>query len=125
MESKLFGQILMVAQFIPIPIVQVAVRVANIARAAYSVYQGVKHGSLAMVAGGIAGAVGGAGALGKMAGATGKSSQNGRMGGREGNFGQTQLGVHLRGVMYLPARRRGTPLLPSRNVAGTSETPLP
>ena len=71
MESELLGKVLMVAQFIPIPIVQVAVRVINIAKAAYSVYQGVKHGSFAMIAGGIAGVAGGAAGLGKAINATG------------------------------------------------------
>ncbi len=71
MESELLGKIMMVAQFIPIPIVQVAVRVYNIAKAAYGVYQGVKHGSLAMIAGGVAGVAGGAAGLGKALGATG------------------------------------------------------
>ncbi len=71
MESELLGKIMMVAQFIPIPIVQVAVRVYNIAKAAYGVYQGVKHGSLAMIAGGVAGVAGGAAGLGKALGSTG------------------------------------------------------
>jgi len=71
MESELLGKIMMVAQFIPIPIVQVAVRVYNIAKAAYGVYQGVKHGSIAMIAGGVAGVAGGAAGLGKAIGATG------------------------------------------------------
>jgi len=71
MESELVGKIMMVAQFIPIPVVQVAVRVYNIAKAAYGVYQGVKHGSLAMIAGGVAGVAGGAAGLGKAIGATG------------------------------------------------------
>jgi len=53
MESKLFNNILMVAQFIPIPVVQIAVRAINIAKAAYGVYQGVKHGSIGMIAGGV------------------------------------------------------------------------
>ena len=70
MNSKLFNTILMVAQFVPIPVVQVAVRVINIAKAAYSVYQGVKHGSIAMVAGGVAGAFGGAAKLGQTLGST-------------------------------------------------------
>ena len=64
-NSQLFNTLLMVAQFIPIPMVQVAVRVINIVKAAYSVYQGVKHGSIAMVAGGVAGAFGGAAKLGQ------------------------------------------------------------
>jgi len=71
MESELLGKIMMVAQFIPIPFVQVAVRVYNVAKAAYGVYQGVKHGSLAMIAGGVAGVAGGAAGLGKAIGATG------------------------------------------------------
>jgi len=72
MQSELLGKIMMVAQFIPIPVVQVAVRVYNIAKAAYGVYQGVKHGSLAMVAGGIAGVAGGAAKFGTAMGSTAK-----------------------------------------------------
>ena len=70
MQSQLLSNILMVAQFIPIPVVQVAVRVINIAKAAYSVFQGVKHGSVAMVLGGVASVAGGAASLGKMANAS-------------------------------------------------------
>ncbi|MFK7994295.1 MAG: hypothetical protein AB8B87_09160 [Granulosicoccus sp.] len=70
MQSKIFNTILMIAQFIPIPVVQIAVRVINIAKAAYSVYQGVKHGSAAMILGGVAGVAGGVGGVGKMLGAS-------------------------------------------------------
>ena len=72
MQSKLFNTILMVAQFIPIPIVQVAVRVINIAKAAYQVVQGIKHGSIGMVLGGVAGVAGGVGNVGQMLGASAK-----------------------------------------------------
>ncbi|MEE9335114.1 MAG: hypothetical protein V3U65_13580 [Granulosicoccaceae bacterium] len=71
MQSKLFNILLTIASFIPIPIVQVIVRVVNVVKAAYNVYQGVKHGSIGMVLGGIAGVAGGVAQLGKMAGATG------------------------------------------------------
>ncbi|MBX2884910.1 MAG: hypothetical protein KTR32_33450 [Granulosicoccus sp.] len=70
MQSKLFNTILMVAQFIPIPVVQVAVRVINAVKAAYQVYQGVKHGSVGMVLGGVAGAAGAIGSAGQMLGAS-------------------------------------------------------
>lgn len=72
MQSKLFNTILMLAQFIPIPFVQVAVRVINAAKAAYQVYQGVKHGSIGMVLGGVAGVAGGIGGAGKLLGASAK-----------------------------------------------------
>lgn len=70
-QSKWFGTVMMVAQFIPIPIVQVAVRVVNIAMAAYSVYQGVKHGSVSAVLGGVASMAGGVGKIGGILGKTG------------------------------------------------------
>jgi len=72
MESKLFNNLLMIASFIPIPLVQIVVRVINIAKAAYQVYQGIKHGSLSMVLSGVAGVAGGMAKLGKMVGATGQ-----------------------------------------------------
>lgn len=59
MQSSFIASIMSIAQFIPIPIVQVVARVYNIARAAYSVYQGVKHGSAAAILGGVAGIAGG------------------------------------------------------------------
>jgi|GEM_PF-4294609 len=71
MQSKLFNQILTIASFIPIPFVQVAVRVINIAKAAYMTYQGIKHGSIGMVLGGVAGAAGGVAGLGKAMNSTG------------------------------------------------------
>ncbi|MFK7856760.1 MAG: hypothetical protein AB8B79_21765, partial [Granulosicoccus sp.] len=72
MQSPIFNAILMVAQFIPIPVVQVAVRVINVVKAAYQVYQGAKHGSIGMVLGGVAGVAGGIGGAGKLLGASTK-----------------------------------------------------
>ena len=59
MQSKLFNSILTVAQFIPIPIVQAVVGVINMAKAAYMTAQGIKHGSIGMVLGGVAGVAAG------------------------------------------------------------------
>ncbi len=70
MESKLVSKIMMVAQFIPIPIVQLVAKVYNVARAAYSVYQGVKHKSFSMVLSGVASLAGGVGKLGGALGAS-------------------------------------------------------
>lgn len=71
MQSKVFAAVLMVARFIPIPVVQLVVRVIDLVKAAYSVYQGVKHKSFGAVLGGVAGLAGGAanfaGALGASA----------------------------------------------------------
>lgn len=72
MQSRIFNAILMVAQFIPIPVVQVAVRVINAVKAAYQVYQGAKHGSIGMILGGVAGVAGGIGGAGKLLGASTK-----------------------------------------------------
>ena len=72
MNSKLLGTIMNIAQFIPIPVVQLVARGYNLAKAAYSVYQGVKHGSMSMVLGGAAGVFGGAGRMGSMLGASSK-----------------------------------------------------
>lgn len=67
MQSKLFNAILMVARFIPIPIVQLVVRVIDLVKAAYSVYQGVKNKSWGAVVGGVASLAGGAaGIAGKL-----------------------------------------------------------
>jgi hypothetical protein len=68
MQSKLFAAVLMICRFIPIPIVQLVVRIIDIVRAAYMVYQGIKNKSLSMVLGGVASIAGGvanvAGSLG-------------------------------------------------------------
>lgn len=72
MNNKLFNQILMVAQFIPIPVVQLVVRGINLAKAAYALYQGVKHGSIGHVLSGVAGVAGGVGSFGKLLGASEK-----------------------------------------------------
>jgi hypothetical protein len=70
MQSKLFNAVLMICRFIPIPVVQLVVRVVDVVRAAYMVYQGVKNKSLSMVLGGVASlASGGA----KLAGSFGAS----------------------------------------------------
>lgn len=71
MQSKWFAVILTICRFIPIPIVQLAVRVIDLVRAAYMVYQGVKNRSLSVVFGGVASLAGGAGQL---AGALGASA---------------------------------------------------
>lgn len=70
LNSPIFQALLTIAQFIPIPIVQVVVRVVQIVKAVYAVAQGIKHGSLAMVLGGIAGAAGGIANVGGMLGAS-------------------------------------------------------
>lgn len=72
MNNKLFNQILMVAQFIPIPVVQLVVRGINMAKAAYALYQGVKHGSIGHVLSGVAGVAGGVGSFGQLLGASDK-----------------------------------------------------
>jgi hypothetical protein len=71
MQSKLFAAVLMVCRFIPIPIVQLVVHIVDAVRAAYMVYQGIKHKSLGMVLGGVASLVSGAG---NVAGALGASA---------------------------------------------------
>ncbi|MBX2825492.1 MAG: hypothetical protein KTR33_12235 [Gammaproteobacteria bacterium] len=71
MQSKILGVVLSVARFIPIPIVQAAAYAINAARAAYSLYQGVKHGSIGAVLGGVAGLAGGVARFGGAVGATG------------------------------------------------------
>jgi len=72
MQSKLFGQVLTVLQFVPIPIVALVAKGLNVVRSAYAVYQGIKHGSAAAVLGGIAGVAGGVGGMGQMLGASAK-----------------------------------------------------
>lgn len=72
MESKLLGQIMMIAQFIPIPVVQIVARTYNLLKAAYQVGQGIKNRSFGMVLQGAAGAVGGVGKLGGLVGASSK-----------------------------------------------------
>ena len=70
LESELVGKILMVAQFIPIPVVQVVARVANAARSAYAAVQGLKNGSISAFLGGVAGVAGGAANIGGALGAS-------------------------------------------------------
>ena len=71
MQSKLFNAVLMVCRFIPIPIVQLVVRVIDVVKAAYMVYQGIKNKSWSAVLSGVATIAGGvsnvAGALGASA----------------------------------------------------------
>ncbi len=66
--SEWFGWILTIMSFIPV--LQFVALVIQIARAAYMVYQGIKHGSIAMVLGGIASVAGGLSKLGALAGAS-------------------------------------------------------
>ena len=70
MESPLLAKVMTVAQFIPIPIVQVAARVYNVARSVYAAAQGIAHGSIAGVLGGVAGIAGGVANVGGMLGAS-------------------------------------------------------
>ena len=70
MNSKLLGTILSIAQFIPIPIVQLVVRGINLVKAGYAVYQGIKHKSLSMALGGVAGVASGIGSFGATLGAS-------------------------------------------------------
>jgi arsenate reductase-like glutaredoxin family protein len=67
-QSKLFQGILTIAQFIPIPVVQMVARGINLATSAYNVYQGVKHKSWGAVLGGVAGVAGGVSNFGKTLG---------------------------------------------------------
>ena len=60
MQSKVFGVILMICRYIPIPIVQAVVWVIDMVKAAYAVYQGVKNKAWGAVLGGVASLVGGA-----------------------------------------------------------------
>jgi hypothetical protein len=71
MQSKIFAAVLMICRFIPIPIVQLVVRIIDLVRAAYMVYQGIKNKSLSAVIGGVASLVGGAG---NVAGSLGASA---------------------------------------------------
>ena len=70
LNSPIFQMIMTIAQFIPIPIVQAVVLVVRIVKAAYAVYQGIKHGSMAMVLSGIAGVAAGVAGLGGVLGAS-------------------------------------------------------
>ena len=72
MNSSLLSTVMSIAQLVPIPIVQLVARGYNLAKAAYGVYQGVKHGSLSAVLSGAAGVFGGAGQLGATFGASAK-----------------------------------------------------
>jgi len=70
LNSPLFNAILTIAQFVPIPIVQLVVRIVQIVKAAYQIYQGVKHGSISMVLSGVAGVASGAATVGGALGAS-------------------------------------------------------
>ncbi len=71
MQSKWFAVVLTICRFIPIPVVQLVVRVIDLVRAAYMIYQGAKNRSLSAVFSGVASLAGGAGQL---AGALGASA---------------------------------------------------
>ncbi len=71
MQSKLFATVLAICRFIPIPVVQLVVHIVDAVRAAYMVYQGIKHKSMSAALGGVAGLIGGAG---NVAGAFGASA---------------------------------------------------
>jgi hypothetical protein len=71
MQSKLFAAVLMVCRFIPIPIVQLAVKIIDLVKAAYTLYQGIKAGSMGAILGGISGVAGG---ISDMASSLGASS---------------------------------------------------
>lgn len=60
MQSKLFAAVLMICRFIPIPVVQLVVRIVDIVRAAYMAYQGIKNKSWGAVLGAVASVAGGA-----------------------------------------------------------------
>ncbi len=60
MQSKLFAAVLMICRFIPIPVVQLAVRIVDVVRAAYMAYQGIKNKSWGAVLGAVASVAGGA-----------------------------------------------------------------
>jgi hypothetical protein len=70
MQSKIFAAVLMVCRFIPIPIVQLVVRIIDVVRAAYMVYQGIKNHSIGAVLGGVASLAGGAANLAGSLGAS-------------------------------------------------------
>ncbi|ASJ70494.1 hypothetical protein [Granulosicoccus antarcticus] len=70
LESKLIGQIMMVAQFIPIPIVQLIAKGYSLVKAAYQVGLGIKNGSVGMILGGVAGVAGGVAGMGQALGAS-------------------------------------------------------
>ena len=66
--SDWMGWLVTIASFIPV--VNTVAVVIQIARAVYMIYQGVKHGSIAMVLGGIASVAGGMSKLATLAGAS-------------------------------------------------------
>ena len=70
MQSKVFGVILMIARYIPIPVVQAVVWVIDMVKAAYTVYQGVKNKSWGAVLSGVATLAGGAASVAGKLGAT-------------------------------------------------------
>jgi len=72
LESELLGQIMAVAQYIPIPIVSGIATIYNTVRAGHMVYRGLRDGSVATVLGGVAGLAGGAARLGPAFGASDK-----------------------------------------------------
>lgn len=58
-HSEFFNVILTLARFVPVPVVQLAVQAVELVKAGYSLYQGIKHGSLGSVLGGVASLAGG------------------------------------------------------------------
>lgn len=72
MTSKLVGAIMTIAQFIPIPVVQVVAKAYNIIKGMYGVAQGIKNKSFGAV---LAGAASIAGGVGKLGGALGASQK--------------------------------------------------
>lgn len=72
LNSKILGTIMTIAQFIPIPIVQVVAKGYMLVKSAYQVGLGIKNGSVGMILGGVAGVAGGAAGLGGALGASAK-----------------------------------------------------
>jgi len=70
LNSPIFNALLLIASFIPV--LNVVVLVIQIVKAVYMIYQGIKHGSIAMVLGGIASLATGVGNLGAAMGASAK-----------------------------------------------------
>jgi hypothetical protein len=81
MQSKIFAAVLMVCRFIPIPIVQLVVKVIDLVKAAYTLYQGIKAGSMGAILGGIAGVAGGISDMANSVGATSLAKTAGNVAG--------------------------------------------
>ncbi|MDT7836062.1 hypothetical protein [Aquabacterium sp. OR-4] len=76
MQSKLFAAVLMICRFIPIPVVQLAVRIVDVVRAAYMAYQGIKNKSWGAVLGAVASVAGGAANIAGSLGASASTVAN-------------------------------------------------